>query len=366
MSWFLAFEILSGRYRGIYGAIYKSPRENTSQFLCFFDEFCNSIIKPNKTNIIIGDFNINMFHDNNITKELIRIGKHYKLSQIVHAPTRECNLSSTIIDLLFTNSNKIKCEIDNINTISDHNFIKIMSTRENSNANNISVSNIKEFVSWSNYSTEKLVDLLFHCDWRKFNNLSNVTDKANCLVNFLKESVQQLTTKKIINCEKNQPWYTSDLKKMKQVMIESKLNYNNQKSDENWKIFVKQRNKYKNSLRKNSNDYVKNKLNENRKDTKKIWNLLNDLCKNKPKIIKSVSFNTVLEENELEIAEKFNDYFIDSIKVINNSIPINANGINYLNYICPVMEKLHFSVINISDVPWYSVGGWINQRKHKI
>ncbi len=231
----------------------------------------------------------------------------------MNAPTREANLSGTVIDLLFTNSENLICDVDNINTISDHNFIKIKSKNVKKS---ILSPNIKEIVCWFNYSEEKLVNFLFDCDWNMYNNLSNVNEKALCLINFLKSAVQKLTVKKSINCDIKQPWYNNELRSIKKDMCSFKIKYNSHKSKSNWKNYVKIRNKYKNTLRSKSNNYVQNKLMENKNDPKKLWKILNNLCKKKPKVTKSVKFNSINVENDMQIAEKFNSFFIDSIKDI--------------------------------------------------
>jgi hypothetical protein len=90
--------------------------------------------------------------------------------------TRETNKSATTIDLVFTNDENIKCYVDNVNNITDHNmiYIRVPHIQKNDSLN----YKCKEIWSWRNYSMECLVDRLFNVDWQNFDNCDDLNDRS--------------------------------------------------------------------------------------------------------------------------------------------------------------------------------------------
>lgn len=57
-NWFLAVEVKSGALSGLYGGVYHSPSTSDVQFVSYFETWLNSVLIDEKTNVIVGDFNI--------------------------------------------------------------------------------------------------------------------------------------------------------------------------------------------------------------------------------------------------------------------------------------------------------------------
>ncbi len=166
-------------------------------------------------------------------------------------------------------------------------------------------------------------------------------------VGVLSCAVNQLVFKKKISVNKKQPWYNKELKDMKKDLKCTKKNFNNQKSDSNWKLYIKKRNSYKYKLRSASNEYVQKSVRKNARNPKKLWKTLNSLYKPLINKIKTVKFDNNAETNNKIIAEKFNEFFVESIKKINESIISNNSNNDFMEKIKKVQNKFKFQTISL-------------------
>jgi hypothetical protein len=125
-----------------------------------------------------------------------------------------------------------------------------------------------------------------------------------------------------INSDIYQPWYNNELKKMQIDVRNAKHLLNCDKSDGNWNNYKLKRNIYKNSLRKAENNYILNKIETNRYRGKELWQILKSLYDNKKEELREVEFNNIRTNDEKEIAHNFNEFFVKSIKEIQDNIEI--------------------------------------------
>ncbi|RLU18430.1 hypothetical protein DMN91_008787 [Ooceraea biroi] len=89
---------------------------------------------------------------------------------------------------------------------------------------------------------------------------------------------------------------------------------------EDWKIFQQLRNKVVDVCRKTKRRYMEEKLDKNKKDLKQMWRVLKELVKGKvtDKEYMEVQLGNRIIKGMEEMADKFNHYCIDSIKVFTN------------------------------------------------
>jgi hypothetical protein len=347
-SWFMALKVIQGYNKGIYGVLYKSPKEKDNIFLQYFEEWCDSIILTHRLNLIMGDFNINVKVKDKTCKELLELGKKYKLKQIIDKYTRETLNSKSIIDLVFTNIKEIKFFVDNVNLISDHNIIGINLLNDNKKNNN--EHDIKKQTCWKNYSQNKLIEMLFDCDWNFFNSCDDVDSKAKCLINFVETSVNRLVYPILIKNKHRVPWFNSDLRSQKNECQTLKNECNIDKSELAWSNYKIKRNDYKNNLRKAEMSYIYNEIESNRKNSTKLWQTLTNLYNKKDNIIKNVYFNDTELHDDCEIAENFNSFFIESIEKITSDIDKTSSGKSFLDNIIKSKISFKFTAVNISTL----------------
>lgn len=124
--WCIAIELFDGDMNGIYIGLYRSPNGNENEALQNIDEFLEKTIDLRKTNIIMGDINIDLSKQTNKCEKVNRIFDSHGMSHCFTNFTRITNTTQTRIDIIMSNENdRLKCTTIPEEEISDHETIKI-------------------------------------------------------------------------------------------------------------------------------------------------------------------------------------------------------------------------------------------------
>lgn len=130
----------------------------------------------------------------------------------------------------------------------------------------------------------------------------------------------------------NKSWFNEEIKqhikkrnKLYKVAIINK-------TEENWRNYIQQRNITVTASRKAKRNYYENEIDDNKYDTKKLWKTLKVLLKksNNNNLPKDISFSGHIVSDDIAIANKFNDYFVNSVNEIINiieNVPLNLDTI---------------------------------------
>lgn len=181
-NWFLAVEVKSGAIYGLFGGVYHSPSTSDVQFIKDFEILLNDVLIDEKTNVIVGDFNIR-WDESGCATELKNVTDAAGLVQKVREATRTGPRSSTMIDLVFTNSECCEANIEEEMKISDHETIGI----NIGGPVRISVpEKNKTRVSWRRYSKDRNDPTLIERG-------GSVDEDAERLSNALISAVNQLS-----------------------------------------------------------------------------------------------------------------------------------------------------------------------------
>jgi hypothetical protein len=108
------------------------------------------------------------------------------------------------------------------------------------------------------------------------------------------------------------------------------------------------RNAYKKLLRAAKKLYYFNEIRENRNNAKKTWNILNECTgrtKKNEKITK-ITVNGLPNENSLDIANAFNEFFVNVGKQISDSVPIVSKSPE--SYLDPPIIIEEFNLHNVT------------------
>ena len=134
----------------------------------------------------------------------------------------------------------------------------------------------------------------------------------------------------------NKPWFTNGLKnacRKKNNLYKSWLANKTECAQQKYK---KYRNKLSLILRKAEKAYYKNKLNESKNDVKRTWSVINEVIKKGRQCKKYSDFmyreNTKVH-NKHDIANMFNDFYINVGPKLASEIDTNNVGIQYDTYI---------------------------------
>lgn len=351
-NWFLALKVENGFKRGMYGLVYHSPNDSDSNFLEFLENtWLESVVESNVDNFIVGDFNINWLNCKD--SERLRSVMHgFGLKQVVTESTRCTAYSETMIDLVFSNSSVTDVSVLKDYKISDHETLQIISKEEQDVRNEDTGITIK---CWRKYSKEALQALLR-------SNLPETSErelheKAEVLGTVLEHCVNQLVVVKSIKCTSHKRWYTVDLKLLKNERDEAYMTASGSWEEQDWERYRVLRNEYSHSVRRAKALYTQRKIEENKNDSRSLWKVLKTLWNSKNRNSKCVKFDGVDIEDESEISEKFNGYFVDSVREIHDSIEnvhddtaLNEDSNERWNIFEPVtMENLKKVVNNLNN-----------------
>lgn len=320
-------------------AVYRSPSGSEAEFCVAFQETLEVLSEKNCDILIMGDFNID-WSKNSFYKMKVQSLMHDNgLRQIVNQFTRITNLSKTIIDYVITNSYKVSVEMNSALNVSDHEVINIMIKCDKKKTKcNKQVEIFKYMPGPFNRELNAIL---------KYDGGKDINDNAKYLDSCYEETVRKFS--KIITVKEkdvSDQWFTDDLNRMKQnkIIMHDKAKYEN--TIEAWKNYTEIRNKYKVAIENAKFNYTNDQIN-NTKDQKQMWTTIKNLVmKKEQNVIKSVIFSDGEHKDNKQVASHFNEYFVDSINVIRDSI----DNVQYINHINMTEEKFKFREITLLEL----------------
>lgn len=345
--WSMSLKILYGYSKETFCLIYRGHKSTSPEFINFIERTCEILASKSSTFHLVGDFNYD-FLDKSKSAPLIRKLKSFNLFQVVDSPTREFKDSSTIIDWVATNQKRLKPVVRNDCNIADHNFI-CFDFFPRKNQSNI-VSRIQ--ADWKNYSPQNLSTHLSSLDWNRFDQLHDVNDKyafmSDSLLTYLNSSVVTTTVKRSASFK----WYNSELSKLKADKFESKARWNHSKTDDNWKLYTRARNIYKNKLKSTEASYIQNELASNSDDPKKLWRTLKSIYgNNENSQLNAINFDSSLDTDPTSISSKLNKHFVQSVEKLVSEIPFVDNNVCFV--INSSTTQFSFTEVTYSTVKFY-------------
>ena len=341
--WMVAVKIIKeGKCLGSVVGCYRSPSCSKEKFLNELENWLDEIIEMTDGDFIMaGDFNIVWWkrRDRKGLK-LQSIMKGIGCKQIVETSTRVTVDSSTLIDLVFTDSRELKCEVLSQYKMSDHDTIlikgqEVREERQIHMKGKINIEMMRETVK------------------RKFQESEGralLKDKYVMFRDIVLDSIKLSTGKDKVVRYKPCPWLNTQVR---QVMDQKEKTYNKFKmlksmvmNDEEeirnaWEEYRKSRNNFVKVWRDEQKNYYEEQVWKNQKDPKKLWQFLKNLYKVKEKIQKPINFDNKIETDSSIIANKLNEYFVNSIRIILDSIP---------NVDLEILEKDVVSIKEIKEV----------------
>lgn len=105
--WFVVIKIKVFGKSVIVGNLYHSPSSSDSEFLEFFEHWCEDLTDKEYPVLIMGDFNLNWLSQTGYSAKLKRIVGDSGFQQIVKDVTHPTEQGGSIIDLVFSNRKDI-------------------------------------------------------------------------------------------------------------------------------------------------------------------------------------------------------------------------------------------------------------------
>lgn len=293
---FILLKITIGTYKLALIAIYRPPNTMLSNIVNLFDEIVPQLLVKYDYSIITGDLNIDMLKPSLLFSTL----HTYGFLQLIDEPTRITNTSSTCLDPIFINSEKIIVPCGTIvSDISDHNkmpFCLLNIKTEKPKQKFIYVRDFK------NLNLLHFQDDITKIPWNNIFYIENINDK----VRFLEDNINILFSmhapfKTIRVSKPSAPWLTDNLRMILKERDKALYKYKNNKTPENWNHYKELRNFALASVRREKTAYAESLESSG---PKKFWQGLRHLN------IKISSHNNADLPPNLCDPNAINDYFI--------------------------------------------------------
>lgn len=283
-------------------SVYRPPQGNQKSGIEKLKQIIQAVNRDEDI-VVLGDLNID-YSNKRCAKELTALEREFNLKQRINTPTRITRQSKTIIDHIYTNSNKVKGSRILTSNISDHYPIFIILKK---------AAVVYERVSFKCRQTKhlKIEDLhkqLKMEDWSKFYLESDVNLAWLEMYRIYSAVLDRLCPMvEYINVRRKQLWITSNLfELMKRRDYCFKLAKKTGRK-EDWAEAKKQRNITNDACCKAKGEYIKGKLNEDSGNPKKFWGHLKPLVKQEKQEKIHIELDGSSTENT--IPDMFNKFF---------------------------------------------------------
>ena len=355
------FKIKHGKNKfTLLGNIYRpnsAPYADIKRFNVILNEILDKIkskteYKNVKDIIICGDMNIDLLKSNSHNESGTYLDTLLQncFLQLVTLPTRIGNRSATIIDHISTNISD-----DNFDTgiiisdISDH--FPVFYVRHFNNTKRVNTIPIR-IRKIDDESKQKFSLLIENKDWANTLNDFDPESAFSDFFSFINKSYDECFPERIVKPRSidklKSPWMTPGLfvsRKVKMKLFSKKLR---KPSPENLKRFKEYNNTYTKIIRKAKHKYYNDKFKEFSKDSKKTWQTINEILGRKKgfnDIPQRFVSNDKILSGSLEIAEGFNEFFVNIGPNLAKSIPLsNKHFYEYLGD--PCNENFVFANMN--------------------
>ena len=306
--------------------VYRPHSDSVQNFNDSLNEILNNSIIRNKTCIVIGDMNVNLFLQNSDVNSYLNMMRSYHFIPIVSKPTcYPANSGSpSILDHVWINKISDFHGGVILTNITDHCAVYIhvpILLRNQSSTTNKKV----KFRLMNDDCIFKFRDMIANYDWNSLcsNNLDVFTENLISKLNLFYCTCFPLKIKYVRSEKRMNPWINSRLKKL----IQAKSQF--------FRLFklgivtFQENNVFKNRVQKILHHakitYYQNLFERNRSNIRKTWDTINSLVNrnlNNKSIIKIIN-NSQECVDSFEIAEIFNEYFTSIAEKLDSELPSN-------------------------------------------
>ena len=266
--------------------------------------------------VILGDFNVNYnLRHTTAFKQLKAFEQDFNLTQLIQRSTRNNNISSTCIDLIFTNMEHIISSGVLAIMISDHLPIFLIKKKQKQQT---TTDNIK-CRSYATYEKQKYQEQIKeHRKWVDFWNVNkeNPEKMWDVMEEIILDKVNEHCPYKTVKIKEDTPqWITREI--LSELRHKDYL-YNKaikSKTDGDWEIFKQKKNEVKKLLATAKENFIKEKLDEHEGNPRKFWRTINNISgmgknKNGRKCTKIKDESGKILEN-LEAATFLNEFYVN-------------------------------------------------------
>ena len=326
------------------GHIYRPPN-STVRWNELFEDSIEKVLQEEKEIYLLGDVNRDLLNDQ-ISKSWTDYMEPFGLAQLVKEPTRVTSDSRTLIDHIYCNcQDNVKSVLVPMLGLSDH--FPIFLTRKMHNyapkgKKHYSIS----YRSFKNFDEQKFINDLQVAPWdliKLFEDTDDILEAWTDL--FLQVVDKNMPIKQHRVKRKNQPeWLTPDI-------IDAMKTRDRHKSLQNENEYKWWRNKVNKLIKESKKNQYQTYIEKNKDKPGSIYKIFQDVSagkgSKKPTDISSVKNNGKHIEDPTEIANTFNNFFVNIASKIKE--PVSPSNHDKLREFCNsrLPENTQFSISNI-------------------
>ena len=318
----------------IIGNIYRSPGTDIKYFLETLEEILDRIkrdpilCKAEEIQLL-GDFNINLlkYETHDLTGSFLDTLLDNDFLPLISLPSRITNISSTLIDNIFTNKRQDFYDTGLLYCcMSDH--LPIFNISWSGPRIKNGTSDFKRIREFSDTNKEKFTNILKNNDWTPLFREADpkaAFDFFDTVINQGFESSFPFKNKKISkNNTPQQPWMTAAILKSRQTKNKLAAKKSKNPTPENINLFSTFNTNYRKVIRNAKTKHYKEKFEEYNNCIRQTWKTINEVLNLKKK---SHTFPDIfINEGKVysgyqEISEGFNDFFSSVGSKLASKIP---------------------------------------------
>ena len=329
-------EIFAQEKNILVGCIYRAPNTNYYDFEEALEQLTLTIAYERKIAFVGGDLNINLlnFDEASQVNHFVDMMLSNKMIPTISKPTRVTDKSETLIDNIYTNSDKkVYSGVLLDNDISDHfPLINISDVQ-------IHISHQQPQQTSKPYIThERTVKFCSYLaqHFERFDEIKDVDTACERLIDSIQSNIREFFPSKPSNrkTSQKQPWMTRALLtsvNKKNILFKTYLKDRNKQNSVQYKEY---KNILTKLLRSAKKLYFQKQLDKHRYDGKQTWNILKEVIgtKSQSNPPQALVQNGVLTEDRNEICEILNEFFAEVGSKINASVDeTNCDPLSFLS-----------------------------------
>jgi len=356
----LTVELNFNKKRYCLTSIYRSPSlviQHTDSFFAKFDELLHNMNKPNMHYLLFLDSNFDLLKLNNsyLSKTYLEILHNNGFLQHIRKATRIQGNNFSLIDHICSKNTGASIDTGTvISDISDH-FMTLVAfpplhkqkskTVFHRSFNQDAKNQFRDAlsrISWEHVCSLNDVDGSFSEFWTTFSALYDIYFPLKRVkLNRNLHALNGFMTKGLLTSRAN-----------KNLLHRISIRYPTHENIEKYKTY---RNLFNTLMRKSKSNYYSDLLSANKHNSKKTWDIYNEILCNKKNSSSSfkLNINGNITDDPLDVAEQFNAFFSSVGAEISNSIPnINPPNLtpNEPPNNLPPFEFDHINPTHICDI----------------
>ena len=332
-------EIKAIRRNIIVGSLYRPPNSKEKEFLRDYKNLMEMLKQQKDTDLIMGmDHNMDLLktskHTN--TQDFLDYNIDVNMLPTINKPTRITDSSATLIDNIFISS-RLQEEYGSgiiISDISDHMPILL---RLNGVHQPLTIHQTVTYRKVTDDNIKALNDYLEQQSWNEELKDLNTEDSFNKLHDIVQAGMNKFIPQKTRKCTKkgriHEPWITKGIKKsMVKQRVLYKISISKKATDENRRKYKEYRNHLQRIKRQSKREYYQSKCKEYKKETRRLWTVINDITGRnikKETMIQTLKVGNTITKKADEITQTFSKFFANVGREYAEMIPKSENSINY-------------------------------------